>query len=73
MTPKAYMERPYTYCLTYDSESRTWTGKIKELPGCIAQGDTIWTAFNHLYWSALGWIAAALELGQEIPEPEESQ
>jgi predicted RNase H-like HicB family nuclease len=70
MTPEEYMNRPYTYCLVYDSESKTWTGKIKEFPGCIAQGDG-WEIIFMLRRAALDWIAAALELGQEIPEPVE--
>lgn len=70
MTPEEYMELPYTYCLLWDSESRTWSGKIKEFPGCFAQGDG-WEIVFKLRRAARDWIAAAQGLGQKIPEPEE--
>lgn len=69
MTPEEYLRKPYTYCLTWDEESQTWAGKVLEFPGCFAQGDA-WTIIWNLKRAARDWIAAALDLGQEIPEPE---
>jgi predicted RNase H-like HicB family nuclease len=69
MTPEQYLELPYTYCLVWNQESKTWTGTIKELPGCIAQGYTA-EILDNLWYAALDWISAALDLGQKIPRPE---
>ena len=69
MTPAEYLKKPYHYVLVWDEESQTWTGTVKEFPGCISQGDTR-TVLGKLYKAAEDWIAAALDLGQEIPEPE---
>jgi predicted RNase H-like HicB family nuclease len=69
MTPEEYLDRPYHFILVYDSESETWTGTVKEFPGCIAQDNAI-MILESLWWAARDWIAAALDLGQEIPEPE---
>lgn len=73
MTPEEYLKRPYTYCLIWDEGSKTWTGTIKEFPGCITQTGIGEDALERLYWAALDWIAAALDLGQKIPEPEVSE
>ena len=70
MTPEEYLKKPYHYILVWDEESKTWTGKVKEFPGCVVQADN-WNIINRLDQAALDWIAAALDLGQEIPEPEE--
>ena len=69
MTPEEYLKRPYTFCSVWDEESRTWTGTVKEFPGCIAQGDS-WSIVWKLRIAARDWISAAQDLGQEIPEPE---
>jgi predicted RNase H-like HicB family nuclease len=69
MTPEEYLKRPYQFCLIWDEESRTWTGTVKEFSGCISQGDT-WNIVFKLRRAAIDWIAAALDLVQAIPEPE---
>jgi len=68
MTPEEYLKRPYTFCSVWDEESRTWTGTVKEFPGCIAQGDS-WSIVWKLRIAARDWIEAAQDLGQDIPEP----
>jgi predicted RNase H-like HicB family nuclease len=70
MTPEEHLKKPYTYCLVWDEESRTWTGTIKEFPGCITQQDRLLECLMGLRQAAKDWIAAAQNLGQEIPEPE---
>lgn len=69
MTPEDYLKLPYTYILVWDEDTQTWAGKVKELPGCFAQGDS-WEIMWILRFAARDWIAAALDLGQEIPAPE---
>jgi predicted RNase H-like HicB family nuclease len=72
MKPKEYLRLHYHHVFVWDETSQTWTGTVKEFSGCIAQGDSIQSCWISLYITALDWIAAALDLGQEIPEPEES-
>lgn len=69
MTPDDYLKRPYQYILIWDEDSKIWAGRIKEFPGCFAIGDA-WNIIWKLRISAHYWIAAALDLGQAIPEPE---
>lgn len=70
MKPIEYLRRPYHYILVYDEDSQTWTGTVKEFPGCITQNLTASDTMEDLVDAAEDWIAAALDLGQEIPEPE---
>ena len=69
MTPEEYLEKPYHYILVWDKESKTWTGKVKEFPGCVTQGDFM-QIHNDIFNAAFDWIVAALAQGQKIPEPE---
>lgn len=74
MTPEEYLKRPYHWCfvpLFSGSQFNGYYVCIKEFPGCLAEGDTLDEAWDNLHDAALDWIAAALDLGQEIPEPEE--
>jgi predicted RNase H-like HicB family nuclease len=67
-----YLQKPYSRILIPDEESGTYTAVILEFPGCIAQGDTPQEAYEHLEDAAKEWIAAALDLKQEIPSPSQS-
>jgi predicted RNase H-like HicB family nuclease len=69
---KKYLKEPYSRVLIPDDESGTYTAVILEFPGCIAQGDTPQEAYEHLEDAAKDWIAAALDLKQEIPSPSQS-
>ena len=69
MTPAEYLKRPYSWCFIWDNDSMTWTGTIKEFPGCITQVGIGEDGLKNLYDAAHDWIAAALDQGQEIPEP----
>lgn len=62
-----YLKRPYARILI--PETGKFTAEILEFPGCFAYGDTPEEALQHLERSAESWIEAALEQGQEIPEP----
>lgn len=64
-----YLREPYSRAVIPDSESGTFTGQILEFPGCIAQGDTPQEAYANLEEAAKGWLQAALDTGQSIPEP----
>lgn len=70
--PEEYLKEPYSRFLIPDEESGTYTAVILEFPGCIAQGDTPQEAYEYLEEAAKDWIAAALDLKQEIPSPSQS-
>ncbi len=72
-TASDYLRLPYERVLLPEEESGTFTALMRELPGCVAQGDTPAEAYVHLDAAAESWIEAALELGQEIPTPDENQ
>jgi hypothetical protein len=71
MTPEEYLKKPYTFQFRYDKDSDTWTGTVKEFPGCVGQFDDDDTDEISGMWNiARDWIVATLYFGQEIPEPE---
>ena len=67
-TLEYYMALPYTIELTSDPEGG-WFAAIKELPGCITQGDTPEEALEMIRDAQAGWLSVALEDGDPIPEP----
>lgn len=67
MAKEEYLKRPYARILIPDAGK--FTAEILEFPGCFAYGDTPEEALQHLERSAESWVEAALEQGQEIPEP----
>lgn len=62
------LKRPYARILTPDPDGRV-TAEIMEFPGCVAYGNNNVEALARLEEVAVEWIDAALEQGQEIPEP----
>jgi antitoxin HicB len=69
--PKEILKRPYARILTPDPDGRV-TAEIMEFPGCVAYGDDAANALANLQEVATEWIAAAIEQGQNIPEPMDS-
>jgi predicted RNase H-like HicB family nuclease len=67
----SYLKQPYARIL-FPEVDDTFRGEILEFPGCIATGDTPEEAFDSLEEAAKDWLQAALEAGQNIPEPVES-
>jgi len=65
--PQEYLKEPYSRVFTLDHESGTYTAEILEFPGCISQGCTVEEANHRLEKAAVGWIEAAIDLGQKIP------
>jgi len=72
MTPKEYLDRPYTRILIPDEKSG-YFATIMEFPGCYAEGDTPNEAIDNLERAALGWIGACMDLDLDIPEPKEKR
>jgi antitoxin HicB len=71
LTVADVLKMPYSRLVVPD-ESGTYTAEIFEFPGCIAVGDTAADALANLEEVAHDWVAAALEQGQDIPEPIEA-
>jgi antitoxin HicB len=74
MTQKAldfYMTLPYTVEVIKDSgaEYSGLFARVVELPGCMTQADTYAELGEMIEDAKRGWIEAALESGQDIPEP----
>jgi antitoxin HicB len=46
-----------------------WFIRVKELPGCMSQGDTADEAIEMIHDAMRGWIGVALEDGDPVPEP----
>ena len=67
--PAEYLKEPYARVLTPDPETKTYTAQILEFPGCVSQGDSPEEAYANLEKAAEGWIRAALDNKQSIPEP----
>lgn len=63
-----YLKLPYTIELIPDPEGG-YAVAVKELPGCISQGDTAEEAMVMIRDAMAGWIEIALEDGMPIPEP----
>jgi len=65
-----YLRLPYSRFVVSDEDA--YRAEILEFPGCIAVGDTDVEALQSLTEVATNWIEAALEMGQEIPQPMEN-
>ena len=64
-----YMSLPYTI-ETIKNEDNTYFIKVKELPGCMSEGDTLEEAYKMINDAIMSWIEVALEEGDNIPLPE---
>ena len=63
-----YLNLPYTIELTRDADEG-WFVRVKELRGCMSQGDTPEEAIEMIQDAMRGWIEVSLEDGDPIPEP----
>ncbi len=64
-----YLSLPYSIELTPDTEAGGWVAAVRELPGCMSQGDTQAEALQMIQDALRGWLEIALEDGKPIPEP----
>jgi len=64
-----YMNLPYTIELRHDPEDEGWFVRIKELRGCMSEGDTPEEALAMIQEAMALWLEVALEEGIPIPEP----
>jgi antitoxin HicB len=63
-----YMSLPYTIELQHEPEGG-WFVRVKELRGCMSQGDTAEEAVVMIQEAMELWLEVALEDGAPIPEP----
>ncbi len=63
-----YLDLPYALELIPE-EDGTWFVRVRELPGCVSVGETPDEAVVMIRDAMHGWIEAALEDGDEVPEP----
>ena len=68
-----HIAAPYSRILIPDPDSGTFTARVMEFPGCVAQGDTAAEAYANVESAAEAWVQAALDLGQAIPLPAEAR
>jgi len=67
-TLEYYMGLPYTIELWRAAEGG-WVIEVKELPGCVSQGETAEEALAMIQEAMEAWLDIALEMGDAIPEP----
>jgi len=67
-TLEYYLGLPYTRELTPEPEGG-WFVRIRELPGCMSQGDNPEEALRMIEDALRGWLEVSLEDGETIPEP----
>ena len=62
-----YLSLKYAICFYRESEG--YTGIIKNLPGCMSVGATLWEAMANIQEARALWVETAYECGDEIPLP----
>lgn len=68
MNAKDYLKKPYSRVLIAE-EDGGYSAKVLEFSGCFAEGDTIENAARNIENAAECWLMAAIDGGNEIPEP----
>lgn len=65
-----YMKLPYRVELIPDNEEGGFVASFPDLPGCLSTGETAEEACRNAEDAKKEWIAAAIEEGIDIPEPD---
>lgn len=60
--------RPYPVLVTYEEDSG-WVGRVPDLPGVIAVGDTADEMMDVLQGAKAVYIASMLRHGENVPRP----
>jgi len=63
----------YTLMIWYSEEDETYLVEVPELPGCMADGETIEEAIQAAQTAIRMWIEAARKLSRPVPEPARSR
>jgi antitoxin HicB len=68
-TPKLEYYLSLKYPITLIPETVGYSVEIKDLQGCVSQGDTLEEALTMLEDAKFAWLKVNLELGNPIPLP----
>jgi predicted RNase H-like HicB family nuclease len=60
-----------SYVITLIPEGNCWFAEIKDLPGCMTQGETRDEALELIEEARHGWIKTAFKIGMRVPFPGE--
>lgn len=52
-----------------DEDGGGWLAEVPDLPGCMSDGETPEEALLNVQDAIQEWIAAAAEMGREVPSP----
>ena len=63
------MDSKYEMVIYWSDDDGTFVVDIPELPGCMADGRTYREAAANAEIIIQEWVAAARDLGREIPQP----
>ena len=63
-----YLTLKYPITL-YSEDEGGYVAEIKDLPGCLTQGDTLEETINNINEARELWIETAKEAGDDIPLP----
>ncbi len=59
----------YEIIIWYSNEDGCYLAEVPELPGCMADGETLQELTENVQVIIKEWIDRAKELGWDIPEP----
>ncbi len=59
----------YEIIIWYSKDDECYLAEVPELPGCMADGETLQELTENVQIIIKEWIDRANELGWEIPEP----
>jgi len=63
------MTDQYAMLIWYSQEDQAYLVDVPELPGCMADGETVEQAIQAAQQAIRLWIEAARKLGREVPQP----
>lgn len=67
-TLEYYLGQPYTIELR-NTPGEGWFARVRELPGCMSQGETSEDAMANIQEAMHLWLEVSLDQGEAIPEP----
>ena len=71
-TLEYYLSRKYPITIHVAPEGG-YVAEIEDLPGCLAQGETLAEAYELIEEARHMWLEVAYEDGEDIPEPRSEQ
>ena len=69
-TIEEYMQLPYRIELVPDPDEGGFIASFPDLPGCLSSGENVEEACRNAEDAKQEWLAAAIEQGISIPEPD---